>query len=197
MQVELLRTVKKYIVSAEELFPIALAVACDASEACRSYGETVLKKRCGVDGAHPDLDADNEAFITHQLRWFLGDSEDIPEEIRVQPASDEIRSNILRRVLSRSQRSANLFPQNVEIVSSSLNNPRSKQLRASGMEFSAWVLRNAEKDILEKAAPKLLGDVFDNSRYFRNLLTGYYDDIGTNPRHGIERFLFSIARASH
>ena len=54
MQVELLRTVKKYIVSAEELFPIALAVACDASEACRSYGETVLKKRCGVDGARPD-----------------------------------------------------------------------------------------------------------------------------------------------
>ena len=156
MQVELPRTVKKYIVSAEELFPIALAVACDASEAGRSYGETVLKKRCGVDGARPDLDADNEAFITHQLRWFLGDSEDIPREIRVQPASDEIRSNILRRVLSRSQRSANLFPQNVEIVSSSLNNPRSKQLRASGMEFSAWVLRNAEKDILEKAAPKLL-----------------------------------------
>ncbi|CAL6393861.1 unnamed protein product [Bathycoccus prasinos] len=156
MQVELPRTVKKYIVSAEELFPIALAVACDASEACRSYGETVLKKRCGVDGARPDLDADNEAFITHQLRWFLGDSEDIPREIRVQPASDEIRSNILRRVLSRSQRSANLFPQNVEIVSSSLNNPRSKQLRASGIEFSAWVLRNAEKDILEKAALKLL-----------------------------------------
>ena len=156
MHVELPTTVKKYIVSAEELFPIALAVACDASEACRSYGETVLKKRCGVDGVRPDLDADNEEFITHQLRWFLGDSEDVPSDSRVHPASDEIRSNILRRVLSRSQRSANLFPQNVEVVSSSLNNPRSKQLRASGMEFSAWVLRNAEKDILEKAAPKLL-----------------------------------------
>ena len=74
----------------------------------------------------------------------------------MHPASDEIRSNILRRVLSRSQLSANLFPQNVEVISSSLNNPRSKQLRSSGMEFSAWVLRNAERDVLEKAAPKLL-----------------------------------------
>ena len=156
MQVELPTTVKKYIVSAEELFPIALAVACDASETCRSYGETVLKKRCGVDGTHPDLDANNEAFITHQLRWFLGDNESVPSESRVHPANDEIRSNILRRVLSRSQLSANLFPQNVEVISSSLNNPRSKQLRSSGMEFSAWVLRNAERDVLEKAAPKLL-----------------------------------------
>ena len=149
-------TSKRFLVTAEELFPIALAVACDASETCRSYGETILKKRCSIDGARPDLDSENETFISHQLRWFLGDSSDVPTESRVYPANDEIRANILRRVLSRSQRSANLFPHNVDVVSSALNNPRSKQLRASGMEFSAWILRNADKVVLKKAAPKLL-----------------------------------------
>ena len=119
---------------------IALAVACDASETCRSYGETVLKKRCGV-GRHAS--GFRQPITKHSQRinsdGFLGITKVSRAKVRNFIQRTMKFAPILRRVLSRSQLSANLFPQNVEVISSSLNNPRSKQLRSSGMEFSAWV----------------------------------------------------------
>ena len=48
------------------------------------------------------------------------------------------------------------------------------------------------KEMFSKSRAKTSRNVFDDARYFRNVVADKHDDVGTNPRRGIERFLFPI-----
>jgi proteasome component ECM29 len=146
----------RFLVSGSEMLIHCLIASCDSDHEVAKRGEELLKRRCTWETNKPIVNLDDAKTTDELFTLFLGSSEDVPIQSRVLPASPAVKLKVMT-LLSRSIAAADAFPKNIETVKMCLYGEGSTtRLKASGMQFTVWMLTHATRQELTLFAPSLM-----------------------------------------
>eukprot|EP00210_Caulerpa_lentillifera_P004901 g4677.t1 len=170
-KIGLLKYLKDAELPSEDEFLLYLIASADPVEDVNKFGESVLRKQFRIEQDSKDIDLNSPSLISSIMKQLQGsnlgasDPEQLLTEQRISdfqlPASHFLKSKLIG-VLSKSLEAANRFPLNIDIVLNCVfANNIPMRIRQQAMEFSVWIVKHANNDILAQLANPMLHELLN------------------------------------
>eukprot|EP00892_Ulva_mutabilis_P001254 jgi/Ulvmu1/11129/UM071_0012.1 len=128
---------------AQEVALVALAASCCPDEQVSRTADTVLQRRCTLDGIKPSIDLEDEALLTRFFELIAGSGQDVAPTRKRPVAEAALRMRLLR-ICCKSVKAANMMPRTLEAIIAGLERTRVASVKLATCEFVVWVLRHAD-----------------------------------------------------